>query len=116
MMWRTSLGPKVTIHNLTEPAMRRQLGRVALMIAVLAWVILLLAPVLGGLDPAVAQLPGLQAATMGALGMSLVALLLAVFALVRGQQRATAAFGLGMSLLFLLHFTGLGFALVGLMR
>jgi|RhiMetdeSRZDD1v2_1073273.scaffolds.fasta_scaffold3800646_2 hypothetical protein len=32
------------------------------------------------------------------------------WALVRGQQRVAAAFGLGFSLIFLLLFTGLGFA------
>ena len=48
---------------------------------------------------------------MAALCVSVLALLLAILALARGPQRVAAAFGLGSSLLFLLYFTGFGFAL-----
>jgi hypothetical protein len=83
---------------------------------VLSWAVLVLALVFGGLDPSPTRAPLLQVATLGALLVSVLALCLAIVALVRGPQRAAAAFGLVSSLLFLLYFTGVGFAVVGLLR
>ena len=96
--------------------MRRRMGRISLVGGVSSWAALVLALVFGGLDPSAARAPVLQGVTMGALLVSALALCLAIVALVRGPQRTAAAFGLVVSLLFLLYFTGVGFGLVALFR
>jgi hypothetical protein len=85
-------------------------GRVSLGAALIGWAALVVAMLFGGLDPSPSQAPLLKAASVAAFCVSAVALGLGVVALVRGQQRVAAAFGLGFSLIFLLLFTGLGFA------
>lgn len=91
--------------------MTRQLGRASLLGGVLCWILLVLALVFGGLDPAPSRAPLLRAAMRAALGVALATLGLAIAALAKGPQRLSAAVGLALSLLFLLYFTGFGFAL-----
>jgi hypothetical protein len=77
---------------------------------VLSWCYLWLALVLFGFDApegAVLQIVG-----TGALVTAAASVCLAVVALARGPQRVAASFGLATALLFLLIFTGLGFALL----
>lgn len=73
--------------------MKRQLGRASLLGGALGWFLLVLALAFGGLDPAPGRIPLLRGVVTTALGVSL------------------AALGLALSLLFLLYFTGFGFAL-----
>ena len=82
----------------------------ALGCALFGWAALALAMVFGGLDPSPSMTPLLKAVSVVAFGASVLALALGAFAILRGQQRLAAAFGLGFSLIFLLLFTGLGFA------
>jgi hypothetical protein len=89
----------------------RHLGRASLLGGALGWILLALALVFGGLDPAPSRAPLLRAAMLAALGVSLAALGLAIAVLAKGPQRASAAVGLALSSLFLLYFTGFGFAL-----
>jgi hypothetical protein len=96
--------------------MRRHLGRVSLAGAATSWALLVLALVSGGLDPPPGRTPLLRAATASALCLSLLALGTAILALARGPERASAALGLILSSLFLLYFTGFGFALAALFR
>jgi hypothetical protein len=96
--------------------LRRHLGRASLAGSIVSWAVLVLALVGGGLDPPASLTPLLHAATITALGISVVSLGLAILAIVHGPQRVAAAFGLGFSLLFVLSFTGSGFGLVTLLR
>jgi len=91
----------------------RHLGLISLVGGVLSWCALLLALLAGGLDPSPARASSLQMVSMSALVTAAVSLCLGGIALARGPQRLAAAVGLGASLLFLLYFTGLGFAIVG---
>jgi hypothetical protein len=91
--------------------MKRQLGRASLLGGALGWFLLVLALAFGGLDPAPGRIPLLRGVVTTALGVSLAALGLAIAALAKGPQRVAAALGLALSLLFLLYFTGFGFAL-----
>ena len=93
--------------------MRRHLGLISLVGGALSWGALILALLAGGLDPSPARASSLQIVSMGALVTAAVSLCLGGIALARGPQRLAAAVGLGASLLFLLYFTGLGFAIVG---
>jgi hypothetical protein len=91
--------------------MTRQLGRASLLGGALGWVLLAAALAVGGLDPEPDRVPLLRGVVTTALGVALAALGLAIAALARGPQRVAAAAGLALSLLFLLYFTGFGFAL-----
>jgi hypothetical protein len=90
--------------------MRRNLGLVSFLGGVLSWCTLMLAFVFGGLDPSPTQTPLLQAVSMGALVTAAMSSCLGVVALARGPKHLAALLGLITSLLFLLYFTGLGFA------
>ena len=87
---------------------RSTLGYASLAGSVVAWAILALALVFGGLDPRAAMTPLLRFATTSALVVSLLALGLGILAVLRGDQGVPAALGVGCSLLFLLMFSGLG--------
>jgi len=91
------------------PHMKRwPLGYASLAGSVAAWAILALALVSGGLDPRAALAPLLRFATTSALVVSVLALVLGIFTVLRGDQGVPAALGVGCSLLFLLMFSGLG--------
>jgi hypothetical protein len=90
--------------------MTQHLGRASLIGGVLSWCALLAGVFAGGLDPSPAFATTLQAISMAAVVIALVSVCLGIVAVARGPQRAAAAFGLVLSLLFLLYFTGLGFA------
>jgi len=96
--------------------MRRHLGSASLAGGLVSWAAFLFGLVLGGLDPSPGRAPILQVAMMAASGVSVLALCAAIVAIVRGPGRVRATFGLMLSLAFLLSFTGLGFALAGLLR
>jgi len=85
-------------------------GYAALACALCGWAALALAMVFGGLDPSPSSAPLLKGVSVAALGASALALGIGAFAVVRGHQRLVATVGLGVSLIFLLLFTGLGFA------
>jgi len=87
---------------------RWPLGNASLTGSIAAWVILALALVSGGLDPRSAMAPLLRFATTSALVVSVLALGLGIFAVLRGDQGVPAALGVGGSLLFFLIFSGLG--------
>jgi len=74
---------------------------------------MMLVLVFGGLDPLPAQTPFLQAASMGALLVAVVALCLGVIALARGPQRVAAAPRACRLPPVPLYFTGVGFLSVG---
>ena len=89
--------------------MRRwPLGYASLAGGLAAWAILALALVSGGLDPRAALAPLLRFATTSALVVSLLALVLGIFTVLRGDQGVPAALGVGCSVLFLMMFSGLG--------
>ncbi|HEX2341201.1 MAG TPA: hypothetical protein VHI98_12035 [Vicinamibacterales bacterium] len=92
--------------------MTRHLGRASLIGGVLSWCALLAAVFAGGLDPSPALAATLQAISMTAIVIAVVSVCLGIMAIARGPQRAAAAFGLSLSLLFVLYFTGLGFAVL----
>ena len=87
-----------------------RLGYASLGGSVAAWAILALALVSGGLDPRAALAPLLKFATTSALVVSLLALGLGILAVLRGDKGVPAALGVGCSLLFLLVFSGVGWA------
>jgi hypothetical protein len=93
--------------------MTRHFGRAALYGGLLSWGALVSAMYSGGIDPSPGVAAILHAISMAAIVIALVSACFGIVALARGPQRAAAAFGLVLSLLFLLYFTGLGFALVG---
>ena len=95
-----------------KPATRSRLGGISLVVALSSWAILVLVLLVGGLDPSSGSVGLLRMASVAALLAAIVALILGIGALVRGSQRLAAAFGLVVSLLFLLYFTGFGFALL----
>jgi hypothetical protein len=92
--------------------MKRHLGRASLIAGLSCWGTLLAAMVLGGLDPSPTYAAVLRAISMTAVVLALGSVCLGIVALARGPQRAAAGFGLILSLLFLLSFTGLGFAVL----
>ena len=87
---------------------RWPLGSASLAGSVAAWAILVLALASGGLNPRAAMAPLLRFATTSALVGSVLALALGIVAVFRGDQGVPAALGVGLSLLFLLMFSGLG--------
>jgi hypothetical protein len=91
-----------------ERMTRWPLGSASLAGALMAWAVLALALVSGGLDPRAAMAPLLRFATASALVVSVLALGLGILAVFRGDQGVPAALGVGCSLLFLLMFSGLG--------
>lgn len=91
--------------------MGRFLGRTSLIEGILCWTLLVLPLVFGGLDPSPSMTPVLKIATLIALIAAVLGLCFGVAALIRGQQRPSALVGLGLSVVFLLYFTGFGFSL-----
>jgi hypothetical protein len=87
------------------------IGYVSFATALIAWALLALAIVSGGLDPGAALGPLLKLATATAFCAAVLAFGSGIAALLRARQRIAAALGLALSLLFLLLFTGVGFAL-----
>ena len=67
--------------------------------------------VAGGLDPSPGRARVLQALAAGAVMAALAACGLGLAAIVRGTGRPSGAMGLGLGVLFLLMFTGAGFAI-----
>jgi uncharacterized BrkB/YihY/UPF0761 family membrane protein len=86
--------------------MTRHAGRIALAVALLAWCVMMLTLMTGGLDPPPHLRSILQWGNMAAVLMALTALCSSVIALARGPQRIAGGFGLAVSLLFLLYWTG----------
>jgi hypothetical protein len=92
---------------------RRLLGYVSLACGVAAWIILGLVLFSGGLDPRSSLAPLLKSATTAALAASVLAFVLGILAVFRGDQGVPAALGIGCSLLFMLAFSGLGWMFFG---
>jgi hypothetical protein len=88
------------------------LGHASLAGSVVAWVILGLALVSGGLDPHPPVAPLFRFAITAALGASVLALLIGILAVLRGDKGVPAALGIGGSLLFLLMFSGIGWMFI----
>jgi len=88
-------------------------GYISLASSLVGWALAVLAIVSGGLDPGASLAPLLKLATATAFCASVLALGVGIAALVRGRQRAAAGFGVASSLLFLVLFTGAGFAVFG---
>ena len=89
---------------------RWPLGYASLAGSVAAWALLALALVSGGLDPRSSMAPLLRFATTASLVVSVLALGLGILAVLRGDKGVPAALGVGCSLLFLLVFSGVGWA------
>jgi hypothetical protein len=85
-------------------------GHISLASSLVGWALVVLAILSGGLDPDTSLGPVLKLATATAVGVSVLALGFGIAGLVRGRQRAAAAFGVASSLVFLLLFTGAGSA------
>lgn len=88
------------------------MGHVSLAGSVVAWLLLVLTLVSGGLDPHPPVAPLLRFATTAALGASVLALAIGILAVFRGDKGAPAALGIGGSLLFLLMFSGIGWMFI----
>ena len=92
--------------------MTRHFGRVSFFMAVSCWAVMAFSLVAGGLDPSPGRARVLQAMAAAALIAALAACVLGVVAIVRGTGRPSGVVGLLLGVLFLLMFTGAGFALL----
>jgi hypothetical protein len=88
--------------------MHDHLGRASLVGAVLSWSTLVVALLVGGLDPSPMNAERLRASMLSALCIAAIALAAAVVAIVRGPQRISATLGLVLALSFMVVFTGFG--------
>jgi hypothetical protein len=91
--------------------MTRHVGRISLLLAVTSWLVFIASLLVGGIDPAPLLAKKLRHVGMGSLLLVPFSMLLAIIALARGPQRAAAAVGLALGLLYLAVFTGLIWAL-----
>jgi hypothetical protein len=81
-------------------------GRIALVFSLLSWIALACSLIFGGIGPTVAESWLLRTLNGGAVITSLLAVVLAFVALVRGPQRISGGVALFISGAFLLLFTG----------
>ena len=91
--------------------MTRHFGRVSFFMAVSSWAVMAFTLVAGGLDPSPGRARVLQAMAMAALIAALAACALGIVAIVRGVGRPSGVLGFVLGALYLLMFTGAGFAI-----
>lgn len=96
----------------TPVTILRHFGRIAFFAAASSWAVLALTLLMGGISPDPSRANLLRSLALGSMVAAIAALVLAIVALVRGPQRGSAACGLALGLLYLVAFTGAGFALL----
>lgn len=86
--------------------MRRHVGQVSFLSAVVSWLILIVSLMLGGLDPSSGIAQMLQLAGGITLLLAIVALASGLAAIFYGRQRIYGIIGCVLAMIFLLFFTG----------